>query len=267
MQQEQTLEFENNEFKGYVDDPLAIIKVKCNAFYSLTDLDISRRILNWFDIVSEAEEIKAVLILNEKGCYGNTAYQVFVEDVTGKDFSSGKDRLLSAHDKVQIRTREVNVLNSFIMATVNYRRIVVTGLNGTIVTPFFGASLASSFRFASRGTVISLSHTQYGLHAGGALPFFLPRYIGLGKATDFIFNGGEITAEKALEMGLITKILNDENFDEQCIAETKKICGYDKRYLRWTKELLLPYKNELVDYLHQEEKYIEHYKSISHTSG
>ena len=259
MKEELSLEFENNDFRCSVDEEIAIVKVKCNAFYSFTDLDISRRILYWFDLVAEEDKIKAILLLNEKGCYGNTAYEVFLSSVTGKDFSSEKPHELSPGERSNIRSREVNVLNSFIMATTNYHRLVVSGLNGTIVTPFFGASLASNFRFATENSVISLSHTKYGLHAGGALPFFLPKYIGIGKATDYIFNGGEMSASEAVDLGLINKIFSEEYFDETCIEETRQLCSAGARYLRWTKELLIPYKKELVDYLHQEEKYIEQY--------
>jgi enoyl-CoA hydratase/carnithine racemase len=259
MKEVLTLEFENNEFKCYLDETIAIIKVKCNAFYSLTDLDVSRKILQWFDVLTEEDNIKAVLLLNEKGCYGNTAYEVFLTSITGKDYSVEEHDKLSPQERSQIRIREVNVLNSFIMASVNYRRFVVSGLNGTIVTPFFGASLASNFRFISENSVFSLNHAKFGLHAGGALPFFLPKYIGIGKASEYVFNGGEITAKEALEMGLVHKILSEENFDEQCISETKILCKYDRKYIRWTNDLLTPYKNELSDYLHKEEKFIEQY--------
>lgn len=259
MKENTSLEFENNEFKCYLSEPAAIIKVKCNAFYSLTDLDISHKILKWFDNVAEADHIKAVLLLNEKGCYGNTAYEVFLSSITGKDYTLKHPGKLSAKDHMQIRRREVNVLNSFIMSCINYKRFVVSGLNGTIVTPFFGASLASSFRFISENTVFSLNHSRYGLHAGGALPYFLPKFIGFGKASEYIFNGGEITAVEALQMGLVNKILPEENFEDKCIEETKALCDYDLRYIRWTKELLTPFKEELAAYLHKEEKFTEHY--------
>ena len=259
MKEPVKLVFENNEFRCYLDEQIAIVKVKCNAFYSLTDLDVSRRILQWFDIVSEEDNIKAILLLNEKGCYGNTAYEVFLTSITGKDHTKPEHDVLSPQERSQIRTREVNVLNSFIMATVNYRKFVVSGLNGTIVTPFFGASLASNFRFAAEDSVFSLNHAKYGLHAGGALPFFLPKFIGQGKAVEYVINGGEISAKEALKMGLINKILPEEKFDENCISETKTLCQYDSRYIRWTNDLLTPYKNELIDYLHKEEKFIEHY--------
>jgi hypothetical protein len=161
IKKEVSIEFENESFKGWVDESIAIVKVKCNAFFSLVDIDISRKVLDWFDLVSKKEEINVILILNEKGCLGTTAFEVFVTELTGKDIKKSSKNSLSDHDLILVRLKEINILNSFIRATVNYRKLVINGLNGTIFTPFFGASLAASFRFASEDMVISFSHPRY----------------------------------------------------------------------------------------------------------
>jgi enoyl-CoA hydratase/carnithine racemase len=258
-----TIEFENNSFKGWRDESVAIVKIKCNAFYSLVDIETSRQVLNWFDLVSEQEDINVILFLNEKGCLGNTAYEVFVTELTGKEFSKEPGDLLSENDLMQVRSKEINILNSFIRAIVNYRKLTVFGLNGTIVTPFFGTSLASNFRFASEDLVISLAHVKYGIHASGALPFFLPKYIGIGKATEYVFEGGKISAKEAVQMGLINKIILSQNFDEDCIKYSKILASNGGTYIRWTKHLLIRDREELINYLHEEEKYVDQYKELT----
>jgi len=258
-----TIEFENDSFKGWRDESIAIVKIKCNAFYSLIDIDSSRQVLNWFDLVSEQEDVNVILFLNEKGCLGNTAYEVFVTELTGKDLGKSAIDPLSENDLMQIRSKEINILNSFIRATVNYRKLVVFGLHGTIVTPFFGTSLASNFRFASDDLVISFAHVKYGIHASGALPFFLPKYLGTGKATEYIFEGGEVSAQEAVQMGLVNKIISSQNFDVDCIHEAKKLSSMGGTYIRWTKHLLVRDKEELINYLHEEEKYVDQYKELT----
>ena len=262
MKKEVLIEFENEAFKGWLDENIAIVKVKSNAFFSLVDIDMSRRVLDWFDLVSGKDEINVILILNEKGCLGGTAYEVFVTELTGRDFKKSTRTTISEHDLVRVRSKEINILNSFIRATINYRKLVVSGLNGTIFTPFFGASLAANFRFASEDMVVSLTHAKYGIHAGGAIPFFLPKYIGIGNANEFLFRGGEIPAVKALEMGLITGIINSSDFEDQCISESKNLAQLGHRYIRWTKLLSTPYKEELINYLREEEKYVDEYKEL-----
>jgi enoyl-CoA hydratase/carnithine racemase len=260
MKKELSIEFENEAFKGWIDEGIAIVKIKCNAFYSLINIDVSRRVLEWFDLVSEYEDINVILILNEEGCLGNTAYEVFVTELTGKELIKESNSILSDHDLIQIRLKEINILNSFIRASINYRKLVVSGLSGTIVTPFFGASLASNFRFASEDMIVSFSHVKYGIHAGGALPFFLPKYLGIGQATEYIFSGGEITAKEALNWGLINKIFHSANFESECITEAKRLSLLGSRYIRWTKHLSTPYKEELIKYLRDEEKYVDQYR-------
>jgi len=258
-----TIDFENDSFKGWRDESTAIVKIKCNAFYSLIDIDSSRQVLLWFDLVSEQEDVNVILFLNEKGCLGNTAYEVFVTELTGKDLGKSAIDPLSENDLMQIRSKEINILNSFIRAIVNYRKLVVFGLHGTIVTPFFGTSLASNFRFASDDLVISFAHVKYGIHASGALPFFLPKYLGTGKATEYIFEGGEVSAQEAVQMGLVNKIISSQNFDVDCIHEAKKLSSMGGTYIRWTKHLLMRDKEELVNYLHEEEKYVDQYKELT----
>ena len=262
MKEPISIEFENNAFKVWTDESIAIVKIKSNAFFSLVDIDVSRKVLDWFDLVSETDRINVILLLNEKGCLGNTAYEVFVTELTGKEFKAGHNNILSEHDLVRVRSKEINILNSFIRSSVSYRKLVVSGLNGTIVTPFFGTSLASNFRFASEDMTISFSHAKYGIHAGGALPFLLPKYIGYGKASEYIFRGGEMKAEEALINGLINKIIPSANFDRDCIAESKKLSQWGSRYIKWTKHLLIPYKEDLIKYLRDEENYIDQYKEL-----
>lgn len=262
MKEPLSIEFENVAFKVWIDESIAIIKIKSNAFFSLIDIDVSRKVLDWFDLVSEMDHINAVLLLNDKGSLGNTAYEVFVSELTGKELKSGSRNILSEHDMTLVRSKEINILNSFIRSSISYKKLVISGLNGTIVTPFFGTSLASCFRFASSDMTISFSHNKFGIHAGGALPFFLPKYIGVGKASDYIYRGGEIKAEEALKAGLINKIFPNENFEDDCIRESKMLSQLGSRYIKWTKHLLTPYKEDLIKYLHDEEKYIDQYKEI-----
>jgi len=263
MKKEVSIEFENEAFKGWIDGKLAIVKVKCNAFFSLVDIDISRRVLDWFDLVSKKDDINVILILNEKGCLGRTAYEVFVTEQTGKDIKKSSKSTISEHDLVRVRAKEINILNSFIRATINYNKIVVSGLNGTIFTPFFGASLAANFRFASNDMTISFTHSGYGIHAGGAIPFFLPKYIGLGITNEFLFNDCEVSADKALSLGLINKILPSSDFDAHCITETRKLSLLDERFIRWTKHLATSYKEELIKFLREEEKHVDQYRELN----
>ena len=108
------------------------------------------------------------------------------------------------------------------MKNVGLTKIVIYALQGVVVTPFFGASLSSDFRFASEGMSFSLAHIKYGFPPTGGIAFFLPRYLGQTRTVELLIRGGDIGAADALEMGLINKIFAKERFEEDFIREAKK---------------------------------------------
>lgn len=253
------VEFENEEIKAAIDEKIVILHLKSNAFYSITNIDRSREILAWFSEVSSSNAINAILIYNEPGCFGNTAYQVYIDSVKEKDLKAEGGRTIYEWQANRIRTIELNILNNFISAVLNFPKAVVIGLSGTVVTSFFGASLAGDFRFVSPNTNFSLSHSDFQLHAGGALPFFLPKYIGMGKAADYLIRGGIIPAQTALELGLVNEILPETEFLNHCIIKTKEISLLNPVYIKRTKDLMLGFRDAFRRYSDNEGKYIEKY--------
>lgn len=259
MKNNQPVEFENEQIKSVIDEKIVTLHLKSNAFYSITNIDKSREILNWFDAVASDNTINTVLLLNEPGCFGNTAYQVYIDSIKDKDLKNEDGHALYEWQATRIRTIEINILNNFINTMLRFPKIVVIGLSGTVVTSFFGASLAADFRFINPETNFSLTHNEFQLHAGGALPFFLAKYIGQGRAADFLIRGGAINAGRALEMGLVNDVIPTESFTEQCIEKAKELSLLDPAYIKRTKDLMLGFRDAFRKYADNEGKYIEKY--------
>lgn len=253
------VEFENEEIRSTIKDKIVVLHLKSNAFYSITNIDKSREILSWFDAVAADNSIHTVLIVNEPGCFGNTAYQVYVDSVKDKELKTSDGHAVYQWQASRIRTIEINILNNFINTMLRFPKTVVIGLAGTVVTSFFGASLAADFRFINNTTSFSLSHTSFHLHAGGGLPFFLPKYIGQGRAVDLLLRGGAVSADEALNSGLVNEILPAENFIEDCIQKAMEISLLDPVYVKRTKDLMLGYRDAFRKYADNEGKYVEKY--------
>ncbi len=130
---------------------------------------------------------------------------------------------------------------------------MINALTGEIVTPFFGASLAADLRLASEDVMFLLSHAKLGVHPSGALPYFLPKYLGHAKAAKILFFADQIDVNEALELGLINEILPLENFEELCIQKVFQIMSRGSNAIKCTKKLL-GYSFEGLDkYLNMEE--------------
>ena len=252
-----TYEYEDGEVMRYIRDEIAVIKLKGNVFGGMTDLEIVEENFSSYDALQEDSRVKALLIVNEHGIFGEEAYREFLTEISGKRTSEDELQNFLELDKWIFRTREIRVLQRLVMKTLNFRKICVYGLQGTVVTPFFGLSLAADFRFATEDMRFSLSHANYGLHPSGALAFFLPRYLPQNQATTLLLQGGEISAEQALERGLITAILPRKDFEAHCIEEAQRLCAINPNVVTMTKPLLYHFKAELQEYFTTEANLFE----------
>jgi len=255
MKNEISIEFERPGIRCDIEGNIAILTLSCDIYKILLDLEIGSQIFDWYDAV-EQSELKGVLIINEPECLGEKCYTSFLSDVAGLEITPDNPVGITKFMKENVRAVEINMLSNFIHKTAIFSKIIVTALQGDIVSPFFGASLTSDFRYVNEETIIKLTHNKYGLHASGALPFFLPKFFKRTKAMEYLLLGGEINAEAAYKMDLVNEILPSKNFRQNCIEKTNEICKMSLQYVKTTKALAGTYKDDLEKYLMLESSYI-----------
>ncbi len=89
---------------------------------------------------------------------------------------------------------------------------IVAAINGPSVGLGFIIPLYCDFRFASEKARFSVIFSKRGLVAEYGLAWMLPRLIGLGNAIELIYTSKLIDAAEALRIGLVTRVLPEENF-------------------------------------------------------
>ena len=87
---------------------------------------------------------------------------------------------------------------------------IVAAVNGVAAGAGAVLALAADFRLLARSAKFSFLFTKVGL-AGADMgaAYLLPRLVGLGRATELLILGGEVEAERAVEIGLATKVVDD----------------------------------------------------------
>ena len=244
---------ENADLKSYPEGDFLIIEIKQNAFEIVTDLTESSHLFDLLSLVDSDPTMKGVFIVNHPDCFSETEYEAYLRKVLKIKNEDEVDGL-SALDRQGIRKRQINILNHFILSAFKMQKLIVIGLQGCVVTPFMGASLAADLRFASEDMSFSLAHITFGLHPSGALPYLLPKYIGLSRSKDLLFRGGRIDSKEALKLGLVSEILPTENFPQACIQELKRMPPIDLHLIKTTKQLMNIYAGELEHYFEFESK-------------
>jgi enoyl-CoA hydratase/carnithine racemase len=86
---------------------------------------------------------------------------------------------------------------------------IIAAVNGVAAGAGSVLALASDFRVMAQSAKFSFLFTRVGL-AGADMgaAYLLPRLIGLGRATELLVLGEEVTADRALEIGLATRVVD-----------------------------------------------------------
>ena len=86
---------------------------------------------------------------------------------------------------------------------------IIAAVNGVAAGAGSVLALAADFRLMASSAKLSLLFTRVGL-AGADMgaAYLLPRLIGLGRATELLVLGDEVSAERAVELGLATRVVD-----------------------------------------------------------
>ena len=237
---------DRNSFATSLEDHVAVVTLKEDVFDLVTDIDESNIMLDFIKETENSPEVKALLIINDEGCYSEQDYHDFITNILGPQ-ENCDDKSPPKFAQKDVRFREINILNKIIKALSEYRKLCFSGISGDVVTPFIGASLSMDIRYATQGTRFVMAHNKYGLHPSGALPFFLSQYIHHSRALEIQFRE-EFDADEALSLGLINKIFPEENFRKRCLHEIQHFIKCENSTINTTKRLTNYTRKALAEY-------------------
>lgn len=122
---------------------------------------------------------------------------------------------------------------------------LIGAVNGPATGGGLSISIACDMRIGTEHARFACSYLNLGL--GGAdvgSSYFLPKIVSAAHAADLLYSGRIVDAEEALEMGLITKIVNQEDLIPTAMAIADRIVRKASPMgLRLTKQVL----NETVN--------------------
>ena len=141
--------------------------------------------------------------------------RVLVLTGEGRGFCSGGDvdEIIGALQRMQ--TAELLEFTRMSGAVVKAMREsplpIVAAVNGVAAGAGAVLALASDFRVVARSARFAFLFTRVGL-AGADMgaAYLLPRLVGLGRATELLMLGEDVQPERALEIGLATQVVPDD---------------------------------------------------------
>ena len=139
------------------------------------------------------------------------------------------------------------------LAITGASKPVVAALNGPAAGAGLSLALAADVRVMVTGARITTGYARRGLFPAGGMSFYLPRMVGLTRAADLILTGRDVTAEEALQTGIVAAVYLDESFRADAQAYAARLAANAPLGMTNSKRLLAQsYANPLPTHLRQE---------------
>lgn len=170
----------------------------------------------------------------------------------GRGFCSGQD-LADVNEDMNLGEILRTQYTPMVKQLRAIEKPIVAAVNGVAAGAGFSLALACDFRIVSEKASFVNAFIHVGLIPDAGNLYYLQNLIGYAKAAELSILGEKISAEKALELGLVTKVFPAETWKDEAVKFSEylanmptKAIGLIKRSLKWANDL------SFDDYLEKE---------------
>lgn len=169
--------------------------------------------------------------------------RVVVLTGAGKTFSAGAD-LVAMRDYLvhelpvtnePFNSRALLPLTQRIVAS---RLVFLAAINGAATAGGLDFTLACDLRIASTRAKLGETYISVGLAPGNGGSWLLPKIVGAGVAAEMALTGDLIDARRALDLGLVSRVVEPDDLMPTALELAAKIAGKPWRALEATKHAL-----------------------------
>ena len=112
---------------------------------------------------------------------------------------------------------------------------VIAAINGVAVGAGLSLAMAADIRIMARGARLMAGYPRIGGSPDGGLTFTLPQAIGYERALRFLLENRTVNGPEALELGLVSEIVDDSELPERIAEYAGTVAGLSPLTLRLTK--------------------------------
>jgi len=145
--------------------------------------------------------------------------QVIMLAGAGRAFCAGGDlsRIREARNRRAVGEFQSILVSGkeLCLAIATMPKLVVAAVNGPAAGAGMSIALACDLRIASERATFSHSFAQIGLYPDFGATFFLPRLVGLARASELFYTAETLTAHEACRIGIVYNVHPHEQFETE----------------------------------------------------
>ena len=125
-----------------------------------------------------------------------------------------------------VKFRQTRAHAHWILAFDRTRKPIIAAIHGYCLGGGLEIAMACDIRIAAEGAKFALPEVSRGTLPGAGGTQRLARIVGLGRALDIALSADQITAQEALGMGLISRLVPQVELTAAAAALAKRIAGH-----------------------------------------
>lgn len=195
---------DNEFFSSERRDNVLIVRGKPHFTKNVRDL---RKIDSFFDhleIIAHTDQVRVVVFIGPREKSGAADTLEFFEDFLN---SRREDFLIQ---------RLLNLVNNYTVTMSGLNKVTIHADTGHITFFNLNVSLACDYRIVGENSVFENASAELGTIPKGGGGYFLSRLLGGAKAAE-VLQWPRFTAEEALTLGIVDKIVADNRLEEAAL--------------------------------------------------
>ncbi|WP_216895577.1 enoyl-CoA hydratase/isomerase family protein [Nocardia alni] len=186
--------------------------------------------------------LKNALLAAVRSVAADTSVRAVLLRAEGRNFCVGQD--LAEHsagldaDPATAMSTVGEHYNPIVRALAGLEVPVVVGISGACVGAGLGLALTADIRIAGQGAKFAAAFTGIGLASDSGLSHTLVAAVGASRASGLMLLGDRIGADRALEWGIVHRVVPDEEVDGAAAEIARGLAAGPTTAFRAVKDLL-----------------------------
>ena len=228
-----------NSLKYDLSDGVCTITFNRPDFYNAFNDEISYEFQDALKSAAKDNEVRVVVITGE-----------------GKAFCSGQDLKSARNEDERMFYNSLEKrYNPIIRAMRKLPKPIIARLNGVAAGAGCSLALAADMIIARESAKLVEVFINIGLVPDSGSSFFLPNLVGYQKAFELCAMGTKVSAQEALEMGIVNKVVPDDELDEAVKQYTDYFAKAPTKSIGMIKKMLNKAATSSLDDMLEYEKY------------
>jgi 2-(1,2-epoxy-1,2-dihydrophenyl)acetyl-CoA isomerase len=199
--------------------------------------------------LNRAEKLNSVtlnqleeLIIKLNGYEQDDSVRAVLITATGRGFCTGAD-LSGGGGRHDVTTPMGMKLSAHIYGRICFtlatmEKPVIAAVNGIAAGSGCNLALSCDIIYAAKSARFIQIFVKRGMCPDCGGTYFVPRLIGLAKAKELFFSGDSVDAQTALDLGMINKVVDDDQLMNEALAYAGKLAQMPTRSIGMIKRLL-----------------------------